>query len=227
MRIKQEEIVPLADMLISSFERDQPELEAENSFYSVAFLNRFKVVTEEVRELEKADVLLTQQKTVTKDLYLLADNLYKPLKIFNIVVQKAALPTKLVQDIINDLKKRNMEGGLANIKSLMQVVSSNQALLTAKAMKPNFPALLDTNFKALTEKSNLQTKIIKDRQLLTNDSGSTFDILYDDYIIDVCSIGKAVYHGTAKVNEYTISKMLKKLHVNHYGSGGNDTPPAV
>ena len=227
MRIKQEEYVPLADMLISSFERDQAEIEAENSFYSVEFLNLFKATTEEVRELEEADVLLTKQKTVTKELYLLADNLYKPLKIFNIVVQKAALPTTLVQDIINNLKKRNIEGGLVDIKALMQVVSSNQALLTSKAMKSNFPELLDTNFKALTEKSNLQTDIIKQRQLLTNDNGSTFDILYDDYIIDVCSIGKAVYHGTAKVNEYTISKMLKKLHVNHNGGGGNNKPPAA
>ena len=227
MRIKQEEIVPVADMLISSFQRDQAEIAAENDFYSVAFLKQFKTVTEEVRELEKADVLLTKQKTVTKDLYLLADNLYKPLKIFNIVVQKAALPTTLVQDIINNLKKRNIEGGLVDMKALMQVVASNQALLTSKAMKSNFPALLDTNFKDLTEKSNLQTKIIKERQLLTNDNGATFETLYNDYIIDICNIGKAVYHGKAKANEYTISKMLKKLHVNHYGNGGNNTPPAV
>ncbi|WP_395077336.1 hypothetical protein [Flavobacterium sp.] len=227
MNIKQEEIVPLADMLISSFERDQAEIEAENDFYSVAFLNQFKEATEEVRELEKADVLLTKQKTITKELYLLADNLYKPLKIFNIVVQKAALPTTLVQDIINNLKKRNIEGGLVDIKALMQVVASNQALLTSKAMKSNFPALLDTNFKDLTEKSNLQTDIIKQRQLLTNDNGVTFESLYNDYIIDICSIGKAVYHGTAKANEYTITKMLKKLHVNRYGSGGSNTPPAV
>ena len=227
MRIKQEEYVPLADMLISSFERDQAEIEAENDFYSIAFLNQFKTTTEEVRELEKADVLLTKQKTVTKELYLLADNLYKPLKIFNIVVQKAALPTSLVQDIITNLKKRNIEGGLVDIKALMQVVTSNQALLTSKAMKANFPALLDTNFKALTEKSNLQTDIIKQRQLLTNDNGATYDILYNDYIADICTIGKAVYLGKAKANEYTISKMLKKLHVNRNGNGGDSTPPAI
>ena len=215
MRIKQEEIVPLADMLITSFERDLAEIESENSFYSTAFLNEFKATTEDVRELEKADSLLTQQKTVTKDLYLLADNLYQPLKIFNVVVKKAALPTNLVQDIINNLKKRNIEGGLLNIKSLMQVVASNQDVLTAKAMKPNFPDLLETNFKALTEKSNLQTKIIKERQLLTSDNGASFSTLYNDYIIDVCNIGKAVFHGKAKANEYTITKMLKKLHVNH------------
>ena len=43
MKIKQEEIVPVADMLISSFQRDQAEIEAENSFYSLEFLNLFKV----------------------------------------------------------------------------------------------------------------------------------------------------------------------------------------
>jgi hypothetical protein len=215
MRIKHEEIVPLADMLITSFQRDQAEIEAENNFYSITFLNEFKTMTDKVRDLEKADVLLTQQKIVTKDLYLLADSLYQPLKMFNIVVQKADLPTNLVPETITNLKKRNIEGGLTNIKALMQVIDSNKTLLTSKAMKSSLPLLLETNFASLTEKSNLQTEIINQRKLLTSNSQASYDKLYNDYIIDICNIGKALYHGKAKAKEYTISSMIKRLHVSH------------
>jgi hypothetical protein len=220
MRLKQEEIVPVADMLIASFERDQAEMEAENSFYSVAFLNQFKTTTDNVRKLEAADVLLTKQKTVTKELYLLADNLYQPLKLFNIVVQKAGMPTNLVPEIITNLKSRNIEGGLLSIKALLQVVSSNKSALESKAMKATFPELLKTNFDALTEKSNLQTKIRKDRKLLTDGNQSTYDALYNDYIIDLCTMGKALYHGKAKAKEYTITNMLKNVHVTRNNKGG-------
>lgn len=213
MRVKQEEIVPLADMLITSFERDQAQIVAENSFYSTAFLNEFKQKTNVVRDLEKADNLLVQQKNVTSELYLLADNLYQPLKIFNIVLEKSKLGTKLPLEIISDLKKRNIEGGLLKLKALIQVVTTNNTLLTSMSMKPNFPALLDSNFDSLTEKSNLQTKLIAERRLLTDDNQGSYSELYEVYIVDICNIGKALFRGQAKVNEYTISKMLKLLHV--------------
>jgi hypothetical protein len=212
MSIKQEEIVPLADMLVASFERDQKEFEAENGFYSPEFLKQFKQEAQAVRELEKADVLLTQQKTTTKELYLLADNLYQPLKLFAIVIEKAGLPTGLIPEIIANLKSRNIEAGLVNIKALSQIVNGNLELLTSKAMKPKFPELLATSFNEITSKSNLQTKIKQDRQLLTDNNLGSYDTLYNTYITDLCKMGKAVYHGKAKVKEYTVTSMLKKLH---------------
>lgn len=212
MNIKQEEMVPLADMLMGSFERDQKEFEAENDFYSAAFLKKFKEETEAVRELEKADVMLTQQKQITKELHLLADKLYQPLKLFGIVIEKAGLPTSLIPETIVNLKKRNMEAGLKNIKALSQIVNDNQDLLKSKSMKPSFPEFLETNFKAITEKSNLQNKLKQERQLLTNSNQGSYDILYNTYIIDICKMGKAVFYNNAKVKEYTITNMLKKLH---------------
>lgn len=213
MSIKQEEMVPLADMLIASFERDQTVFQAENELYSVAFLNAFKTHTETVRQLERADTLLIQQKTTTRELYQLADDLYQPLKLFGIVVDKAGLPTNIVQDTINNLKSRNMEAVLVNLKSLNQVVNGNMNLLSSKAMKANFPELLETKFEEITAKSNLQTRIMQQRQLLTNENAGSYNKLYNDYIMDVCKIGKVIHQGNPKVKEYTVSDLLKKLRV--------------
>ncbi|MFC7774690.1 hypothetical protein [Flavobacterium sp. GCM10027622] len=213
MTIKQEEFVPVADMLIASFERDQIQLEAENELFSQVFLNAFKAQTEKVRQLERADTLLIQQKTITRELYQLADDLRKPLKLFGIVIEKAGLPTNLVQDTLSNLRVRNMEGVLVNLKSINQVVNSNLDLLTGKAMKSNFPDLLETKFEEITIKSNLQSKIMQQRQLLTHNNLEIYNTLYNDYIVDVCKIGKVVFDGQAKVKEYTISNLVKKLRV--------------
>lgn len=214
MAIKQEEIVPLADMLIASFERDQATFQAENVGYSVPFLNQFKAQTESVRQLERADTLLIQQKTITRELYQLADELYQPLKVFGIVVDKSGLPTTIVQDTIYNLKKRNIEGALVNLKALNQVVNSNAELLTNKAMKANFPDLLETKFEEITIKSNLQTRIMQQRQLLTNNNVESYNKLYNDYIMDICKMGKVIFKKSPKVKEYTITELVKKLRVS-------------
>jgi hypothetical protein len=214
MTIKQEEIVPLADMLIASFERDQAIFQAENVGYSVPFLNQFKAQTETVRQLERADTLLIQQKTITRELYQLADELYQPLKVFGIVVDKSGLPTTIVQDTIYNLKKRNIEGALVNLKALNQVVNSNAELLINKAMKANFPDLLETKFEEITIKSNLQTRIMQQRQLLTNNNVESYNKLYNEYIMDICKMGKVIFKKSPKVKEYTMTELVKKLRVS-------------
>jgi hypothetical protein len=213
MTIRQEEFVPVADMLIASFERDQEQLEAENELFSETFLNAFKAHTEAVRQLERNDSLLIQQKIVTKELYQLADDLRQPLKLFGIVVEKAELPTTIVQDTLANLRIRNMEGVLVNLKSLDQVINSNLDLLNNKAMKANLPELLEEKFNEITIKSNLQSKIMQKRQLLTDANLGNYNKLYNEYIADVCKIGKVVYQGQAKAKEYTISNLVKKLRV--------------
>lgn len=213
MTIKQEEIVPLADMLITSFERDQAIFQTENVGYSLPFLQEFKAQTELVRQLERADTLLIQQKMTTRELYQLADELYQPLKVFGIVVNKSGLPTNIVQETIFNLKKRNIEGALVNLKALNQVVNENAELLTGKAMKSNFPDLLETKFEEITIKSNLQSKIMQQRQLRTNANVESYNKLYNDYILDVCKMGKILFYKSPKVKEYTISNLVKKLRV--------------
>ncbi|MCL9803952.1 hypothetical protein NAT51_00340 [Flavobacterium amniphilum] len=213
MSIRQEEFVPVADMLIASFERDQAQLEAENELFSETFLNAFKTHTEMVRQLERNDTLLIQQKIVTKELYQLADDLRQPLKLFGIVVEKTGLPTTIVHDTLVNLRLRNMEGLLVNLKSLDQIISSNLDLLNSKAMKANLPELLEEKFNEITIKSNLQSKIMQKRQLLTDANLGNYGKLYNEYIADVCKIGKVVYQGQAKAKEYTVSNLVKKLRV--------------
>ena len=224
MSIKQEELVPLADMVWESFKSDQPELEQENSTLTAAYLDGFKEMTEEVRDLEQADKLLVKQKGVTRDLYLAANGMRKDLKLFQLVVKKAGLDTKVVTVLLKNINTRNIEGALVNIKSIQQIVGDNNALLSSKGMKASFPAFLEDKFVVLTKLSNQQNKILEDRKTLTENNHGSYTAL-NNYISEVCHVGKTVYEGKVKADEYNIKKLLSKLHSSGGGGGDKPAPP--
>ena len=221
MSIKHEEMVPLADMVWASFRRDQALIEAENSTFTVSYQDAFKAVIEDVRNLEQSDSMLVTQKVITGQLYLAADGMTKDLKLFQMVLKASQLDTNLVSVLLKNIKTRNIEGALVHIKSLGQVVDDHLVLLTSKGMKAVFPAFLEDKFTELTDLSNQQNQIMKDRKLLTDGNLGTYSVL-KGYIATVCSIGKTVFSGTVKGAEYNVSKLLTKLH-----SMGGGTPPPV
>ncbi|MBC7522992.1 MAG: hypothetical protein H7239_00915 [Flavobacterium sp.] len=225
-RIKNEEMVPMADDVWDSFKRDQVELEAENTTLTTAYLDAFKVMTDEVRNIEQSDSMSTTQKTVTGKLYLAGDAMKKDLKLFQKVIEKSRLDTKIVSVLLKNITRRNMEGALVNIKSVSQIVADNTALLTTKGMKVAFPAFLSENFDTITTLSNEQNKIMKNRKELTDDNHGSYKALYE-FITDVCGIGATTYEGEVKADEYTISKLLTKLHSSGGKGGGGTTPPTA
>lgn len=221
MSIKHEEMVPLADMVWASFKRDQALIEAENSTFTITYLDDFKSVIDQVRDLEQSDSMLVTQKAVTGQLYLAADGMVKDLKLIQIVFKSAGLSTDVVSVMLKNIKSRNIEGALVNIKSLGQIVDDNLALLTSKGMKATFPTFLSDKFVVLTDLSNQQNQIMKDRKLLTDGNQASYASLYG-FIKNICGVGKTVYGGTVKAEEYTVTKLLTKLH--SLGSGGGETP---
>lgn len=145
----------------------------------------------------------------------------KDLKLFQKVIKKSKLDTNIVTVLLKNSNKRNMEGALVNIKSTEQIVAANSALLTSKGMKAAFPTFLTDNFAAINTLSNQQNEIMKQRKQLTEDNHGSYKAL-NAFITDVCGIGRTVYEGMIKADEYTISKLLTKL----YSSGGIcPTPP--
>jgi hypothetical protein len=211
MNAKKEEYVPLADAIVIRLEADQVSFKAANHLYDAAYITKMKAKTNEVRQKEAADVLLIKQKEVTKALYLLSDELTIPIKLFSIVLTKAKIETPLCSEIIKLIKNRNAEGLLTKIKALQDVITANKTVLTASGMKADLPTILQTAHTAITTKSNLQTDIIKQRKAFANTNKAVYKELYT-YIAEVCKLGKIIYQGTQKAEEYTIEKIIKKMH---------------
>ena len=67
-----------------------------------------------------------------------------------------------------------------------------------------------------------QVELESENSTLTEGNHGGFAAL-SDYISEVCNVGKTVYEGKVKADEYNIKKLLTKLH--SAGGGGNTPPP--
>ncbi len=123
-----------------------------------------------------------------------------------------AVDTPICSELLKLIKKRNFEGALVKIKALQDVIAANATVLTTNGMKADLPIILQTAHAAITTKSNLQTDLIKQRKSFTNTNKGVYKELYA-YITDVCKLGKIIFQGTPKAEEYTIEKILQKMHV--------------
>ncbi|WP_374458658.1 hypothetical protein [Chryseobacterium taeanense] len=211
MKLQKEEYVPMADVLLRSLARDLPVFEAENHLFNSGYLQAMQNKTDEVRAKEAADLVLVQQKQSTEDLYILGDQLSKPLKILNMVIKKANVKTSLATDVLNKIKKRNFEGALMSLNSLKQIVSAQSALLQANGMKADMLTTLEDAFTAITAKSNEQTAFQQQRKAFTSTNNHLYKELYR-YISEVAQLGKIIFSGEQKASEYTIDHILPMLH---------------
>ncbi|WP_042722601.1 hypothetical protein [Flavobacterium sp. B17] len=223
MKLQKEEYVPMADVLLRSLARDLSVFEAENHLFNSGYLQAMQSKTDEVRAKEAADLVLVQQKQSTEDLYILGNQLSKPLKILNMVIKKANVKTSLATDVLNKIKKRNFEGALMSLNSLKQIVSAQSALLQAKGMKADMLTTLEDAFTAITAKSNEQTAFQQQRKAFTSTNNHLYKELYQ-YISEVAQLGKIIFSGEQKASEYTIDRILAMLHSSKGDSSTGSSP---
>lgn len=218
MGIQKEEYVPIADALLRSLSRDLNLFEAENHLFNSSYLLAMQNKTDEVRAKETGDAVLVQQKQTTQDLYLLGNELNKPIKLLNLVLSKANVKTTLASDILKKIRKRNFEGALQSLKSLKQVVSAQSALLIANGMKADTETMLESAFNNITAKSNEQTGFQQQRKAFTSANKNLYKELYV-YISNVAKLGKIIFQGEQKASEYTIDNLIAMVHVTKGNNG--------
>ncbi|MDQ0593722.1 hypothetical protein QFZ37_002091 [Chryseobacterium ginsenosidimutans] len=216
--MQKEEYVPIADALLRSLTRDSSLFEAENHLFNPDYLAAMQSKTDEVRAKETGDAILVQQKQATQDLYVLGNELNKPMKFLNLVLKKSDVKTSLASDVLKKIRKRNFEGVLLNLKSLKQVVSAQSALLVSNGMKENTAEILENAFDAITVKSNEQTAFQQQRKAFTSANKGLYKELYA-YVSEVANWGKIIFQGEQKAAEYTIDNLIAMVHTSRGSSG--------
>ncbi len=145
--------------------------------------------------------------------------------MFQIVLKKSGLETAVASVVLKNISTRNIEGALVNIKSMGQLITANTTLLSSKGMKATLPSTLATKFDELTNLSNQQNEIMKERKTLTDDNKGSY-VALKAFIADVRKIGKTLYQGEVKADEYNVTKLLTKLHSSG-GKGGTNLPTSA
>lgn len=213
MYIKHEEYLPLAKDLMASFSRDLADFTDEDHNYTQTYADDFQAKITETEQKETSNTALVQQKQITQDLYLLGENLKKPLKSLRIRIERAGIPTKLTVQVLKDIKNRNFEGVSAKLADLISLVNNNSAILQTKGMKNTLPQDLQDAQTAIAAKADEQTQLMKKVAGIADTNKVLYEELYQ-YISEICEDGKLIYEGEQKADEYTIKKMLAKLHAN-------------
>lgn len=222
MGILKEEYVPIADALLTSLARDLAIFEAENHLFNASYLSAMQSKTDEVRAKETGDALLIQQKQTTKELYTLGKELSKPMKLLNLVFDKAGIKNSLTSEVLKKVNKRNFEGVLMGLKSLKDVVAANNALLTSYGMKADTETVLQNAFDAITTKSNEQSSYQQQRKAFTSANKGIYRELYA-YISDVARLGKIIFQGEQKASEYTLENLIAMVNSSRKNKSIDDT----
>lgn len=222
MGILKEEYVPIADALLTSLARDLAIFEAENHLFNASYLSAMQSKTDEVRAKETGDALLIQQKQTTKELYTLGKELSKPMKLLNLVFDKAGIKNSLTSEVLKKVNKRNFEGVLMGLKSLKDVVAANNTLLTSYGMKADTETVLQNAFDAITTKSNEQSSYQQQRKAFTSANKGIYRELYA-YIGDVARLGKIIFQGEQKASEYTLDNLIAMVNSSRKNKSIDDT----
>lgn len=220
-----EEYVPAGLFLRTSFERDRVELFVRFRDFTPEFLADFTVKINKVKKLESTIVMTDDQKKATVELYSAADDLNDEFNFLVYYFKKLGYDTAILSDVKKDLNSRNIEGAVAKIEDVIQLISAHEVALESKGMAAGFVGDLKTRRDFLEAKNVLQNKYKNDIAALYKDNKVEYDLLYD-YIRDIADAGKRLYAGQKKAKEYTVSSLIKRMRVvKKDDGGGKDAPP--
>lgn len=210
VKLRIEEYLPAGSFLETSFSRDRAEFEQTFSEFTSAYLEAFRNQLEVIEALEDRLVLTQEQKEVTQSLYLAKDEMNKQLNILSLHFKKSKLDTKIITAAKKDLRSANVEGANLKLKSIIQVIDSKTAILESKGMASGYSEALAIKSKALLDKNIMQNKLMNDRGLLTEKNAGEYKALYQ-YITNITESGRILYDGTAKRDEYVITKLIARM----------------
>lgn len=186
--------------------------------FNAGYLASMQNKTNELRAKETGDAVLAQQKLATQELYRLENELNKPMKLLNLVFDKAGVKTSLASDVLKKVKKRNFAGVLQSLKSLKEIVISQSALLTTNGMKADIETTLQNAFDTITTKSNEQTDFQQQRKAFTSANKGLYKELYI-YISEVARLGKIIFQGEQKASEYTLDNLIAMVNSSRNNQG--------
>jgi hypothetical protein len=221
-QIRKEEYSPLGDFVKISFVRDQAAIAVRFPKLDGDFLDAFAAKLEEVKVLESKFAMTEEQKSTTASLSAEAALLNKELNFLSSYFEDAGLDTEAVSSLKQELFDGNIEGAGLKIEGLKQYVEAHSTALEEEGMAADFPEVLEAYKASLAEKNKLQNSFINNRKRLTDANNKEYIALYG-FISRIMKAGKLVFDDKVVEDEYTISRVLKRMRAakRNGGSGNN------
>lgn len=217
-----EEYPAIGDALIASFNRDQSELAEHYKMMNADFVTDFQNAIDAVRATASVLAKTEELKSVTKQLYGLADEANKKLLFLLDYVKDAGLESASISGIRSKLTTRNIEGAVYDLREVLPYLESHKAELDAGNMPKEFLDYFPPILPQMEAWNAEQIAIVSNRKSLVEANKILFENAYS-YISKVSNNGKKVFKDTVKKDDYTISKLIAKVRVEGKGEEGPES----
>ncbi len=217
-----EEYPAIGDALITSFNRDQSELAEHYKMMNADFVTEFQNAIDAVRATASVLAKTEELKSVTKQLYGLADEANKKLLFLLDYVKDAGLESASISGIRSKLTTRNIEGAVYDLREVLPYLESHKAELDAGNMPKEFLGYFPPILPQMEAWNAEQIAIVSNRKSLVEANKILFENAYS-YISKVSNNGKKVFKDTVKKDDYTISKLIAKVRVEGKGEEGPES----
>ena len=209
-RVRNEEFTTLGDFIKASFEKDLAAIGARYPKLNQSYYNAFSAKLEQVKQLESVEVVTADQKKATRSLELEAAQLNKELNFLSDYFSDAGIDPAPVSKLKTDLSDGNIEGAVAKVESVVQLIGANKTALVEEGMQADFDETLAAHKVSLSTKNALQNKHMNNRKAVTSSNEDQYAELYA-YISKIADAGKRVFDDTVTEDQYTISKIIKRM----------------
>lgn len=208
INLKQENYTVVADFIAASFEKDLTDFTAVFKTMDINYLERFKKSINEAKNSVSATEIKMKQKEATKKLYEKSKKLYESIYLLKKYAKRADTDVSMLDDIISNLKKKNIEGAIKLLRDAFPYLMSISNKLVD--MPDDF---LSRIFPIISKLENLnieQNILMNESKEKNNERKPIYKNLYK-YISEIAEAGKVIYKNSYKKDEYTISKIISRI----------------
>jgi len=177
---------------------------------NAGFFTTFKAKLQQLKTVETADVVTAEQRKATAALYKEATELNEELTFLSDYFESAGIDNAIISRLKKDLRTYNVEGAIAKIESVLQLITPNAEALIEEGMAANFHDTLTQHKVSLAALNSQQNQHMNSKKGVFEASGAVYEELYE-YIATIADAGKKVFKGKAAADEYTIRQIIQRM----------------
>ena len=215
---KNEELLPISKFTLFSLQRDLSEFTAFSNQFNEQYVTDFQALITQVENVMEPEADTLALKLLTQENEQYYQDLQKVLLVIEGYLKLAKKDVKItpsafgLTQLRKSYYKHDIEAVLNGIKIVAGNIQNYSAALEAKGMPVTTVKSLQDLQTALAANKQKQFEIKTNRAELVQNNIQLLNNLYLK-LVEIFTIGKVLYKTSnpAKYNDYTFSKLLKKV----------------
>lgn len=210
-RMRQAEYPLVGLALHGSLEENLPQFSLHYKNMDAQYLTDFKSAITDVQEVHASTTGLPEQKDLTSLVEEKQEQMMRKMGFLRDYANLADLDEAPAKAAEKELRRGDTEEGVKAVNRAVAFYTPHMEKMTS-FMSEDFLTTVTTEVNELETLNVEQNKAINFRSNLTEENRAKYDTL-DEYIRTVSRLGKRLFRGTAKADEFTVSKILTRIRV--------------